>query len=802
MVFGIMGILALFLFLLLFFLSSLVKNYLIKNSRELIGRTIDLKELHFNYAKASVQIKGLALYESNQADTFFSFTELYVNFDPWALIHNEYAISQISLIDPYLFVSQNKEHFNFDDLVQPAQSDDTGLPSDSDSNGTPGSSELAESVESVESAAPDKPVKPAEPTASAESVEPVAPVAPGEPVAPVAPGGLPDTTVSVKAAEFTDTALFRFTIRDIKIQGGRIIYEDQQIGNHLELNNLNLNTPIISWDSRQSDMSVNFRIGERGSVEIGAQVNNRDKQYTVTLNIQSISLAPARDYVKDYLDIRRLEGWLSSRITIRGDMEQVMRLSLSGNLRLDSLRITDGRDHELAGADRIEAAIRSIEVDSSRYHISSVILTHPVITATLDPGTTNIERVMRPFKITDSLAMAAGGPPPDSTATPLTYRIDTIRIADGEFRFTDQTLNRPFHYSLNQMEITMTGLTESARQVPVIFSADANRNGKLSGKMLLNMVDTMHLDLDMKINRMGLLSFSPYTEYFIASPITRGALDYDFSIHMTPQKLVNQNKIRIDKLELGRKTKDTTAIHVPVKLALYILKSPKGIIEIDLPVEGNPSDPKFSYAKILWKALANLFIKAAMSPFKLLSGLVSTNPDDLENLPLEYAQSVLNEQQQANLAKIAEIIRQKPELYFRFIQFTHSDKEKAQLALREIKTNYIQSSDTAVTHDPAHLNRTVSALSSTDTRFVDYLRTRIPQVDSIGIETACLRLISPAELQDRLNSLMAERNRQLKHLLVDGHGINPEMIEIQTVDMGNIPEELRFPHFKIEVSTQ
>jgi hypothetical protein len=54
----------------LFFLSSLVKSYVVNHSQELIGRKIDIDELHFNYLKIALRVKGAIFYEKNGVDQF------------------------------------------------------------------------------------------------------------------------------------------------------------------------------------------------------------------------------------------------------------------------------------------------------------------------------------------------------------------------------------------------------------------------------------------------------------------------------------------------------------------------------------------------------------------------------------------------------------------------------------------------------------------------------------------------------------------------------------------------------------
>ncbi len=115
--FYIPAVILLLIFVLLFFASDMARNYIEKNSKELIGRTVQLNELHFNYFNVSVQAKGFKLFEENDDEVFDGFRELLVDFQPWNLLHGEYAFSQILIDSAYVSVVKSNQGFNFDSLI-------------------------------------------------------------------------------------------------------------------------------------------------------------------------------------------------------------------------------------------------------------------------------------------------------------------------------------------------------------------------------------------------------------------------------------------------------------------------------------------------------------------------------------------------------------------------------------------------------------------------------------------------------------------------------------------------------------
>jgi hypothetical protein len=381
-------------------------------------------------------------------------------------------------------------------------------------------------------------------------------------------------------------------------------------------------------------------------------------------------------------------------------------------------------------------------------------------------------------------------------STPVTYSIDTIQVNNGLVAISDKTLNRPFTYELNDLNMTMTGLSESADQIPVVFSTKLNNRGELSGKTVWSMVDMMKLEMEAKIKRLDLLSFSPYTEYYVASPIKQGWFNYELGLKMSTTLLKNTNKVKVEELEFGKRTKDTSAVKVPVRLGLYLMKDANDLIAFDIPVEGNPSEPKFKLGKIIWKTFANLMVKTALSPFKALGGLAGTNPESLDKLPFAFGQDSLDQAQRDELSHLAGILKKKPDLVLTLTQNTDPEKEKSEIAVQLTKSEYLaaQAADSTLSKLKG------GEIKNDDVNLLAFIRKTVPAVDSLGIEKACEKIVDAGSIESRFQAILTERNRLVNDFLTVNQGIPAESIQVSTADLKNLPQELKIPQFKIEVS--
>src|ERR1035437_5084191 len=98
-------------------ISPVAKSYIEKNSKEMIGRKITMRNLHVNIFSGTLELDSIYMYEKNDKDIFASIDTFYVNLTLTKLLSKNLEISELKVVRPYLVVMQNGSVFNFDDLM-------------------------------------------------------------------------------------------------------------------------------------------------------------------------------------------------------------------------------------------------------------------------------------------------------------------------------------------------------------------------------------------------------------------------------------------------------------------------------------------------------------------------------------------------------------------------------------------------------------------------------------------------------------------------------------------------------------
>jgi hypothetical protein len=87
--------------------------------------------------------------------------------------------------------------------------------------------------------------------------------------------------------------------------------------------------------------------------------------------------------------------------------------------------------------------------------------------------------------------------------------------------------------------------------------------------------------------------------------------------------------ITLDRFTFGEKVNSPDATHLPVRLAVAILKDREGKIVLDVPIEGSLDDPNSASARCVWRAVENILEKVATSPFSLLGAAFGGGGEEL-----------------------------------------------------------------------------------------------------------------------------------------------------------------------------
>ncbi|MFA7059771.1 MAG: DUF748 domain-containing protein, partial [Pedobacter sp.] len=253
--------------------------------------------------------------------------------------------------------------------------------------------------------------------------------------------------------------------------------------------------------------------------------------------------------------------------------------------------------------------------------------------------------------------------------------VESVTIQDGTLSFTDNHLPQTFSSTFFNLGGRVSGLSsEESRFADVDLRGNLENHSPLQITGKLNPLrDDLFVDLKVSFRDIDLSPVTPYSGVYLGYTVDKGKLFLDLKYLIDKKQLNSENKIFIDQFTFGRKVESDKATNLPVRLAVALLKDRKGEIHLDLPVTGRTDDPKFSIWGVIGQVLKNLLVKAATSPFALLSSMMGSG-QDFSVINFAVGSSKLSSEEEQKLGLLAKALADRPGLKMEIKGFV--DKEK------------------------------------------------------------------------------------------------------------------------------
>jgi hypothetical protein len=166
----------------------------------------------------------------------------------------------------------------------------------------------------------------------------------------------------------------------------------------------------------------------------------------------------------------------------------------------------------------------------------------------------------------------------------------------------------------------------------------------------------------MEFRNLLMSNLSPYTVEFAGREIDEGKLDLDLNYRIMEGQLEGQNKVVMSDLVLGDEVDHPDAASLPLGLAVALLTDANGVIDIDLPVQGDVNDPEFAIGGVIWQAVVGLVTKIVTAPFRLLGSLIGVDSEDFGQFQFLGGRSDLTPPELEKIALLQDALQQRPEL--------------------------------------------------------------------------------------------------------------------------------------------
>jgi Domain of Unknown Function (DUF748) len=472
---------------------------------------------------------------------------------------------------------------------------------------------------------------------------------PSDPTAS-APGGILFLLRSVTNAVtllLESTNQWRGAVHDVDITNCALHLEDLVNSRpaKLDLTDFALSVKNISnIPTTNLTATLSVRWNTNGTINTDLAATFSPPTADINLALTNLDLGTLDPYLEPMVNLLILDSklGLTGLIHLRTPTNELPQVTFSGDARLDDLHTVDGALGEdllkwdslrISGIDaNLNPQIVSIkEIALDNAYARVVIETNKTINllTALQPANTNAPaETNAPVVVKKSAAPAtnevASAPAPQIS-------IGSIVLSNAAFHFTDHSITPGVNLAVEQLGGTIDGISsEQLQHADIKLHALIDNVGPADITGHINPFSgTQTNAIKISVKDVDLTPTSPYAGKFAGYRIARGKLNLDLEYEIIGKKLSAKNVITLDQFTFGEKVDSTNATHLPVRLAVAIMKDRNGQIVLDVPVQGSLDDPQLRIGKVVTRAIVNILEKVATSPFSLLGAVFGGGGEEL-----------------------------------------------------------------------------------------------------------------------------------------------------------------------------
>ena len=557
-------------------------------------------------------------------------------------------------------------------------------------------------------------------------VSPEAPAAAPPPPA-AAPSPPPPATARRGAAAHS----WSVSAPDVEVRQLKVSAEDREVtpAAALTLDPVNLHVAGFNTSPDDTlDVTLDSTVAGGGKLSAHANVTTRTAAVTGHVELAGLALTFAQPYISRYSSMTLLKGSLGAKLDIERRVDGY--LGIKGDTQLADLRTVDNaQKRDFITWKYLKLAKLDFRSSPTSLRIGTITAVEPYVRMIVAPDRTlNITEILKPpgahkaaaakagtaGEVSDAEVEAASAaavppppPPPPPAAkskgkgkrqdaatvakpaqplTPFPVSIGTVRFVNATANYTDLWIKPSFSIGIQTLNGTINGLSsDPSSRAKVQLDGKVDRYSPLQIAGEVNLLSAaLYTDIKMSFKDLDLTVVNPYSGHFAGYQIAKGKVSVEVSYKIDQRRLTAAQHFVVDQLELGDRVDSPDAPHLPLKLAVALLKDSDGVIDLNLPMTGSLDDPKFRIGPIIWKMFVNLIVKAATAPFALL-GHMFGGGEHVNIVAFDPGSAELDKNAQDQLGSIAKGLQARPALKLDVPIVYSAELDRPQLAAQKLR---------------------------------------------------------------------------------------------------------------------
>ncbi len=415
-----------------------------------------------------------------------------------------------------------------------------------------------------------------------------------------------------------DTTPSNWTVAldDIRINNSSIRYRDVVSDKQWKLEDISLRVPGLFFDNTQTNAGLEFGLPTGGRVGIIAGYRMQSNNYAVKLNLHDVHTDVVLPLVQDYLNISGLGAKLNGSVLVEGSLDNITNIQMKGNLAMNGLSIRDTHDDQIAAMDELRVAINKGDLSTNTFILDTLSIIGITGAYEVHETWNTLSRLIKEKEPEEAETDSITEPEPavNKETKPIVWMAKKVRINAHDLTYHDYSMKNEWEYVIKTLEVEGSNIATNGRNsvtAKATLKSDAQLKADFVGGLDLANQDTR---MNLKLTGVQMGDFDALCRNYTGYPLEGGVLSLESHIDVTSGKMDGTNKIVIDHPRVGKKERFSKAPYknIPVRTGFKILTSAQDMIILDVPVKGDAKSPKFSFRKVIGRALLKVFFGPLM----------------------------------------------------------------------------------------------------------------------------------------------------------------------------------------------
>lgn len=454
-------------------------------------------------------------------------------------------------------------------------------------------------------------------------------------------------------------------VNHLNLKDYSVDFADQKVQGSVRhaIDDINLEASGISTkEGQQSEVSLSLKLNKNANLSLNGMLSIKPLASDLDVTLKEIDVVQFQPYFAHAVNLDIKKGFFNAKgnLNFRLKEKQSPVIKYKGNASLNRfVSVTRNDKKNFLKWESLYVSKINFDNEPLKGDIGKVALTDFTANLVILPdGTANIKKLIPKQKKKPKESSKK-----DRQERSLPVIINTVTLQGGTVNFEDRSIKPKYETNLMKIAGRVSDLSFKGSK-----SAQLELEAMLNNYSPFNISGTFNPfgegfdgDLEVTFREIELNPLTPYAGKYIGYTLSKGKLTLKLDYEIENSQVEGKNRILFNQLTLGHKVGSDSALSLPLKYAVALLKDRDGMIDLNVPIKGNLKDPDFRIGKAVLNAVKTIITKIVSSPYTFLKGLIGSGKE-LSFIEFPYGKSELDKQDKEKLDELMSVLYKRPSL--------------------------------------------------------------------------------------------------------------------------------------------